>query len=66
VQILYFTLLAIALYLGANWILERIEVSVGKRLEYRTLYFFAILLTLALTTFALIRRYTGSAAMPLA
>ena len=56
----YFTIVAIVLYLGADWILDRIEIAAGKRLEHRSLLFFAILLTLALTSFAAIRAYTGN------
>ena len=59
-QAVYFTLVAIALYLAADWILERIEVAAGRRFEHRTLLFFAILMTLAITTFELIRHYTGN------
>ncbi|RMD70985.1 MAG: hypothetical protein D6819_02880 [Gammaproteobacteria bacterium] len=51
-----FTLVAILLYLASDWLLNRIELSFGRRLEHRTLVFFAILLTLALASFALIRR----------
>ena len=58
-SIVYFTLDAIILYLAADWILNRIEVAAGKRLEYRSIIFFALLLTLALTTFTLIQVYTG-------
>lgn len=56
----YFTLVAIVLYLASDWILERIEVAAGKRLEHRSLVFFAILLTLALLSFSLIQWYTGN------
>ena len=51
----YFTLAGIALYLAADWLLERIEVRRGERLEHRTLVFFAILLILALVTFPLLQ-----------
>ncbi|MGD2138313.1 MAG: hypothetical protein PVF08_08655 [Gammaproteobacteria bacterium] len=57
-EILYFTLTAIILYLAADWILNRIEVAAGRRFEYRSLIFFAILLVMALTSFALIRHLT--------
>ena len=57
-QIVYFTLVAAILYLGSNWILERIEVAAGKRLKNRSLVFFGILLTLALVSFSVIRAYT--------
>jgi hypothetical protein len=59
-EIVYFTAVSIILYLAANSILERIERSVGRRLEHRTLAFFLVLVILAVTTFALIRRYTGN------
>jgi len=57
-QIIYFTLVAAILYLGSNWIVERIEIAAGKRLKYRSLLFFGILLTLALVSFNVIRVYT--------
>jgi hypothetical protein len=58
-QFVYFTLIAIALYLLSDWLLDRIEVIAGRRFEYRSLIFFAILLTLALVSFSMIRIYTG-------
>jgi len=57
---IYFTLVAIGLYFVSDWILERVEVSAGKRFEHRTLIFFFILLSLALISFWLIQRYTGN------
>jgi len=60
VEIVYFTLVAVVLYVAADRILERIEVVAGNRLEYRSLIFFAILMALALVSFALIRLYTGN------
>ena len=59
-EIVYFTVVAAILYLAADRILQRIEIAAGKRLEHRSLIFFAILLTLALASFALIRLYTGN------
>ena len=59
VEIVYFTLAAILLYLLADWILRRIEAYLGRVLEQRTVVFFIILLTLALASFAAIRAYTG-------
>lgn len=59
-EALYFTLVAIVLYLASDRILERLEIAAGKRFEYRSLVFFTILLTLALVTFAVIRAYTGN------
>lgn len=57
---LYFTLVAIILYLVSDRILDHIEIAAGRRFEYRSLLFFAILLTLAIATFSLIRLYTGN------
>ena len=52
---IYFTLTGILLYLVADWLLERIELHRGERLEHRTLLFFGILLGLALVTFPLLQ-----------
>lgn len=59
-EVVYFTLAGIVLYLASDWILQRIEISAGRRLEHRTLIFFALLLTLTLVSFSLIRWYTGN------
>jgi hypothetical protein len=58
-EIVYFTFVAALLYLLSNWILDRIEISAGRRFEYRSVLFFAILLVLAIAIFYLIRLYTG-------
>jgi hypothetical protein len=60
-SVVYFTIVAIILYVAADWLLERVEIAAGRRLEYRSLIFFAILLTLALTSFSLIQYYAGGA-----
>lgn len=59
-EMLYFTLAAVFLYVGADWILDRIEVAIGRRFEYRNLIFFAILLFMALSSFTLIRHFSSS------
>ena len=59
-EAIYFTVVAIVLYLLSDWILVRIEAATGKVLEHRSLIFFAILMMLALTSFWLIRLYTGN------
>ena len=51
----YFTLVAILLYLVADRALRAIESAAGRTLEYRSVVFFGILLALALGTFAIIR-----------
>jgi predicted PurR-regulated permease PerM len=58
-EILYFTLTAIFLYVAADWILNRFERAAGKRFAYRSLIFFAILLVMALTSFTLISNMSG-------
>lgn len=58
-ETVYFTLVAVGLYLLSDQILDRIEVAAGRRFENRSLIFFAILMSLALLTFWMIRSYTG-------
>jgi hypothetical protein len=57
-EIIYFTLVAVILYLGADWILNRIEAAAGQRLKYRNIVFFVMLLVMALSSFALINHFT--------
>jgi hypothetical protein len=54
VEIVYFTLVGIGLYLLSDWLLNRIELARGARFEHRSLIFFAIILVLALASFHLI------------
>ena len=53
-EIVYFSLAAILLYLAADYILRRIESAAGRTLEYRSVVFFAVLLGMALLAFELI------------
>jgi hypothetical protein len=53
-----FTIVGIVLYFAADRALNALEVRAGRRFEYRSLIFFAILLPLALLTFALLQRFT--------
>ena len=59
-EIVYFTLTAIVLYVFSDWLLRRAEQFAGRRFEHRSLIFFAIILVLALASFALIRGFTGA------
>ena len=52
-----FILVAVGLYFGSDWILRRIEVALGRRLEHRTIVFLFLLLICALITFELIQRF---------
>jgi len=59
-EMLYLLVVGIVLYAVSDWIVKRIEAAAGRRLEQRTLIFFAILLVLALSSFALIQRLAGT------
>ena len=54
-DIVYFTAVAIGLYFGADWLLERIERWRGARFANRQVAFFAIILPLALVAFWLVQ-----------
>ena len=59
-DIVYFTLIAVGLYFGADALLDWIERKRGARFENRQVVFFAIILLLALATFWLMRELSGS------
>ena len=54
-DLVYFTLVAVGLYFGADWLLDRIEHARGARFENRQVVFLAIILPLALAAFWLVR-----------
>lgn len=58
-EVIYFTLIAIVVYLASDWILNRVEIWRGERFEYRSLIFFIIILVLALVSFSLMRFLTA-------
>jgi len=58
-EIFLFTVAGILLYFVSDWILLRIEDYFGRRLEYRTLVFFAIILVLSISLFNLIQFMQG-------
>ncbi len=58
-EVVYFTVVAIVLYVVSDWILDRIEQWRGARLPYRSILFFLILATLALASFALLERWAA-------
>jgi predicted PurR-regulated permease PerM len=60
-DVLWFTAVAIALYFGAERLLDWIERRRGARFENRQLAFFAIILPLALGSFWLVRLLAGDA-----
>lgn len=55
-QILYFFIVATALYWASDKIINLVEQKRSERFEHRTVYFFFVLLVLSLTTFWVIRR----------
>jgi hypothetical protein len=58
-EIIVFTVVAIGLYVGADALLRFIEKRLNRRLEQRSLAFFAILLPSALLSFAAIQAWLG-------
>ena len=59
-ELLYFLLVSVALYFAADWILTRAEARAGRRFEHRSIIFFGLLLSLALLSFAILRRIFGA------
>jgi len=57
-QIIYFTVTAIILYVFSDWLLKRIEAARGKTLENRSLIFFVIIMVLAVGSFKIIEVLT--------
>lgn len=56
-ELMAFLAVGLALYFAADWVLNRIEIALKRRLEYRSLFFFGILLGLSLIVFPLIRNF---------
>jgi len=59
-ELIYFGIVAIALYVFSDFALRRAESFVGRRFEQRSVIFFAILLASALIVFALVRQFLPS------
>ena len=59
-EIVLFTAVGIAIYVAADWILKWIEMGREEPLKYRQIVFFAIFLTLAMTSFPLLQRVLSS------
>lgn len=60
-EMLYYTIAAIFLYVLSDWILNRIETRRGKRFSNRSLVFFMIILVLAVVVFNLIQQLRPAA-----
>lgn len=50
-----FTIVAIALYVGADWFINMLERRRGERFENRSIYFFGILMVSAVVTFQILQ-----------
>lgn len=50
-EVVWFTLVAVMLYLVSDWILDRIEMARGERLANRNIIFFVIIGVLSLVVF---------------
>ncbi|MBF0190275.1 MAG: hypothetical protein HQL99_03880 [Magnetococcales bacterium] len=57
-ELVYFTIIGGALYLLSDRMVNRIEERRGARLPYRSLIFFAIIFSLSLFTFSVMRAVT--------
>lgn len=55
-QVLIFTVVAIGLYFGTDWIIRLIEQKRGEPLANRSMIFFIIIMVLAVTSFEIIQR----------
>ncbi len=58
-EMIYFTIAAIVLYVVSDKIVNLIEIKRGERLENRSILFFVIILTLSLITFNTIQFFRG-------
>ena len=63
-QIIYYTVAGIVLYLAADWVLRLLERRRGSVFDNRTLIFFFILLAMALVTFQAIQYFLATPAPP--
>ncbi len=56
-EIVLFTLVAIALYLFSDWLLRQLEMRRGAPFKNRSIIYFIIIFVLALGTFELLQRF---------
>lgn len=55
-EVILFSAVGIAIYLGSDWILQAIEAKRGSPLKQRQAIFFVVFLVLALTSFEVLQR----------
>lgn len=58
-EMIYYTIAAVALYFVSDFILNRIEIKMGKRLPSRSFYFLIIITILAMVSFSFVRAILG-------
>ena len=63
-EMLYYTVAAIFLYMVSDWILNQIEIRRGERFDNRSLIFFAIILVLSVALFNLIQQFQPAPTAP--
>ncbi len=54
-EMIYYTVAALVLYGVSDYILNSIEIRMGKRLPQRSFYFLIIITTLSLVSFSVVR-----------
>jgi hypothetical protein len=54
-EFVYFTIAGLFLYVGADWVLLRIEAMYGKLLPNRSLFFFGIILIMTMIVFEIVQ-----------
>jgi predicted PurR-regulated permease PerM len=59
-EIIYFTIAAVLLYLISDWIVNMIERKRGERLQNRSILFFVIIFTLSAVSFSVIQHLNQS------
>lgn len=58
-EMVYYTIAAVILYMVSDYILNTIEIKMGKRLPNRSVFFFIIISILAFSSFSFIRAIFG-------
>jgi hypothetical protein len=64
VEIIAFTVVGIGLYFFSDWALNMLEKVHGQPLPQRNIIFFVLIMTLALSSFSIIRTLMGASQGP--
>ena len=65
-EMIYYTIAAVVLYLVSDYILNTIEIKMGKRLPNRSFFFLIIITILAMVSFSFVRAISGPLPLPTA